>query len=86
MLVTLKEYGVFGVVSGVLIGKPIDETYADEYKKLLVSVIDDPDLPVLYNINIGHATPRCIIPFGVDARVDAEKHIMTIEDEKNSSN
>ena len=84
MLVTLKKYGVFGVVSGVLIGKPIDETYADEYKKLLVSVIDDPDLPVLYNINIGHATPRCIIPFGVDARVDAEKQIITIEDEKNS--
>ena len=84
MLVALKEYGVFGVVSGVLIGKPIDETYADEYKKLLVSVIDDPDLPVLYNINIGHATPRCIIPFGVDARVDAGKQIITIEDEKNS--
>ena len=77
MLVALKEYGVFGAVSGVLIGKPIDETYAEEYKKLLVSVIDDPDLPILCNINIGHATPRCIIPFGIDARVDADKQVIT---------
>lgn len=26
---------------------------------------------VVANINIGHATPRCIIPFGVEAVVDA---------------
>lgn len=47
ILVALKEYGVFGVISGVLIGKPMDETYVEEYKELLVSVIDDPALPIL---------------------------------------
>ncbi len=79
MLIVLKEYGIFDVVSGVLVGKPMDETYADEYKELLVRVIDSPDLPVLYDINIGHATPRCIIPFGVNAVVDADKQVITFE-------
>jgi muramoyltetrapeptide carboxypeptidase LdcA involved in peptidoglycan recycling len=51
----------------------MDEVYAEEYKKVLVSVINDPSLPIVYNINIGHATPRCIIPFGIDATVDAGK-------------
>ena len=79
MLIVLKEYGIFDAVSGVLVGKPMDETYADEYKELLVRVIDSPDLPVLYDINIGHATPRCIIPFGVNAVVDADKQVITFE-------
>ena len=79
MLVALKERGVFGVVSGVLIGKPMDETYAEEYKKLLVSVIGDPALPILCNINIGHATPRCIIPFGIEAKVDANSQCISFE-------
>ncbi len=79
MLLVLKEAGVFDVVSGVLVGKPMDETYADEYKRLLVKVINDPDLPILWNINIGHATPRCIIPFGVPARVDANKQVITFD-------
>jgi muramoyltetrapeptide carboxypeptidase LdcA involved in peptidoglycan recycling len=72
----LKERGVFGAVSGVLAGKPMDGAFEDEYKELLVEVIDDPQLPVLCNINIGHALPHCIMPFGVDAEVDAERHVI----------
>lgn len=79
MLLALKEYGLFNVVSGVLVGKPMDETYADEYKKLLVKITDSPRLPILCNINIGHAAPRCIIPFGVHATVDADKQVITFE-------
>jgi muramoyltetrapeptide carboxypeptidase LdcA involved in peptidoglycan recycling len=72
----LKETGVFGAVNGVLAGKPMDETYADEYKQLLIEVIDRPELPIVFNLNIGHAMPRCIMPFGVNAVVDAEKQII----------
>ena len=72
----LKEKGVFDVVSGVLVGKPMDETYVEEYKRHLIDVIGDPRLPVVCNINIGHAEPRCIIPFGVEAVVDVEKKVI----------
>ena len=75
-LLYLKEAGVFDQVSGVLAGKPMDETYAQEYKQALVSVIDKPELPIVFNLNIGHAMPRCILPFGVDAVVDADKQII----------
>ena len=72
----LKETGVFEAVNGVLAGKPMDETYAEEYSELLVEVINRPELPVVFNVNIGHAMPRCIMPFGVEAAVDAEKQII----------
>lgn len=73
----LKDTGVFQAVSGVLIGKPMDQVYEQEYKQALVEEIDDPALPVVCNLNIGHATPRCIIPFGVNAVVDAKEQRIT---------
>ncbi len=75
-LESLKETGVFNTVSGVLVGKPMDETYAEEYKQLLAKVIDRPQLPIVFNVNIGHAMPRCIIPFGIKAFVDADSQII----------
>ena len=72
----LRQTGVFEQVSGVVAGKPMDEAFADDYKKLLVQVIDRPELPIVCNINIGHAMPRCIIPFGIDAVVDTDKQII----------
>lgn len=72
-LTILKETGVFGVVSGVLTGKPIDGMYQEEYRKLLTEVVDDPSLPIVCNLSVGHAAPRCIIPFGVEATVDTDR-------------
>ena len=72
----LKQTGVFEAVSGLLIGKPMDETYAQEYRLLLTKVIDRPDLPIVFNLNVGHSVPRCIIPFGINAFVDNNKHII----------
>ena len=76
----LKGSGVFDAVSGVLVGKPMDETYAEEYKQLLVELIDKPELPIVFNLNIGHAMPRCIMPFGVPAVVDAKRQIIRFAD------
>lgn len=82
MLVTLKKTGVFDVVSGVLCGKPMDEAYFEEYKKIIVEVINNPTLPIAVNINVGHAAPRCIIPFGVHAVVDIDHQLIRFNYEK----
>lgn len=76
-LLTLEDTGIFDVINGMLVGKPMDETYYEEYKQILSEVIQNPELPIVYNINVGHALPRCIIPFGVDATVDVEKQRIT---------
>jgi len=79
MLNNLKNAGVFDNVSGIICGKPMDEKYFDDYKKIIVKVVNNPDLPIVVNINIGHATPRCIIPFGVNATVDTDKQVIMFE-------
>ena len=72
-LMHLKNAGVLDAVNGLLIGKPQNEVYDKEYRAILQEVVDDPEKPIVCNLPIGHALPRCILPFGVEAEVDAEK-------------
>lgn len=71
-LQALKSRGIFDVINGIIVGKPADEAYYEEYKKALIDTVNNKALPIVYNVNVGHALPRCIIPFGVNATVDAE--------------
>ena len=50
-----------------------------EYKQILLEEVGNTGLPIVYNINIGHAKPRCIIPFGVQATVDTEKQVIRFQ-------
>ena len=67
----MEDAGVFNAVSGILAGKPMDRTYEREYKEMLREFTGPYGMPVVCNINIGHSQPRCIIPFGREAVVDA---------------
>ncbi len=78
-IVLLKEKGVFDVVNGVLVGKPQDEAYYQEYKELLIKVIDNEKLPIVYNVNFGHATPRCALQYGALAKVDMKQRLIRIQ-------
>ena len=69
----LKEKGVFGVVNGVLVGTPQDEAFYQEYKDILIKVIDNGKLPIVYNVNFGHATPRCALQYGAVVKVDMKQ-------------
>ena len=76
MIRAIKEQGIFDVLSGVLVGKPQNEIYYYDYRKILLEEISNEDLSIVYNLNVGHATPRCIIPFGVNAEVNVDKQVI----------
>lgn len=78
-LITLKNTGIFQVINGVIIGKPQDEAYYEEYKELILKIIPD-TVPVMYNVNFGHAYPRTVIPYGINAEVDLDKKTITLKE------
>lgn len=80
MILKLQEYGIFDVISGLIVGKPQNEEYYNEYKKIILDEIRNKELSIVYNINIGHSTPRCIIPFRVNAKVDIERQIIEFKE------
>ncbi len=76
----LKSRGIFEVINGIIVGKPQNEVYYEEYKLVYKEVVNNKDLPIMYNVNFGHALPRCILPYGVEVEVDiVNKKIVLIE-------
>lgn len=75
---SLKETGIFEEVAAVIFGKPADEAFYEEYKTIIKEVIDDERLPVMYNLNFGHAYPRCVIPYGLEAELDFDKKTLEV--------
>ena len=70
MLIELKNRNILKLVKGVLVGKPQNEAHYEEYKDVYKKVFTDLDTPVLFNLNFGHAYPRCIIPYDRETTVD----------------
>ncbi len=70
MIKKLDEHGMFTHISGLIIGKPQNETYYDELKQIIVEEISNKEISILYNLNFGHALPRMILPF--DAEIECE--------------
>ena len=69
----LGAQGLFDVIKGIIVGKPQEEKYYDGYKEVYKKVMKEfhkEDLPIMYNINIGHAYPIGIIPLGIDFKID----------------
>ena len=77
-LYALKNEGVFDNISGIIVGKPMNEKYYEEYKTVWRKIVDNEDLPILYNVNFGHSAPRAVLPYGALAHVDAEKQEITL--------
>ena len=73
-----KNNKVLESVKGIIVGKPIDEKYYEEYKQVYQKVFADLETPVLYNVNFGHSVPRCIIPYNAEATVDFDDKSITI--------
>jgi muramoyltetrapeptide carboxypeptidase LdcA involved in peptidoglycan recycling len=78
----LVAQGIIDKINGIIIGKPLDEKYYEEYKEIYIKVIGKeakrPDLPILYNVNFGHNAPQSIIPYGVMAQIDCTNKTFSI--------
>ncbi|NEU04273.1 S66 family peptidase [Clostridium senegalense] len=83
----LRNYGSQGIfqnAKGIIFGKPYDNKYYDEYKKVILKVINEElklkDLPIMYNMNFGHTAPIITIPYGAIGEIDCNKVEFSILD------
>jgi muramoyltetrapeptide carboxypeptidase LdcA involved in peptidoglycan recycling len=74
----LKQEGVFDNINGIIIGKPMNENYYEEYKSVWLDTVNNNELPILYNVNFGHSAPRAVLPYGAAARVNADRQEITL--------
>lgn len=73
MLETLTTEGILNNVKALIVGKPDDEVHYSAYKTILTKIGKNLKLPIIYNVNVGHALPRAMIPLGLNGRIDFDK-------------
>ena len=76
LLRNLQAQGILQVISGILVGKPADREKEEEYKAVYRRVIGEeaglPQLPILFNVNVGHAYPTGLLPLGLNYKLNAD--------------
>lgn len=74
--------GLFDVIRGIIVGKPARrskyEPYKEAYRTVVGKEAGHPELPILFNVNFGHAEPIGIIPYGVKCRLNADQKTLTL--------
>ena len=81
MLQTLEQTGMFQNISGILIGKPQNETYYNEYRELYSKLASFYQIPTIYNLNFGHSYPRTILPYGAKVDIDFSNQNISLLEE-----
>jgi muramoyltetrapeptide carboxypeptidase LdcA involved in peptidoglycan recycling len=80
MLQNLKCAGILSEVRAIITGKPQNERYYTDYCRALLTVTQDLDLPIMTNLNFGHAYPRTALPYELLATVDLDAQTLTIDE------
>lgn len=82
ILRNLQAQGIFDVIKGIIVGKPSRrskyEPYKEVYRRVVAKEAGHPELPILFNVNFGHAEPIGVIPIGVKCQLDADNKTLTL--------
>lgn len=78
----LQAQGILNRIRGVVFGKPAAEDKFESYKDVLRQVIGFeaglPELPILYNVNVGHSYPIGLFPLGLRYELDCDRKRLTL--------
>ena len=82
LLRNLQVQGILQVLAGILVGKPAYREREDGYKAVFRQVIAGeaglPELPILWNVNAGHAYPTGVLPLGLLYELDCERKALRL--------
>jgi muramoyltetrapeptide carboxypeptidase len=75
-LQVLRHNGVFDRIAGLLVGPTetvqILPDAPKSLREVVLDVLGDRDIPVIGNVNLGHAGPNIPLPLGIRAAIDAD--------------
>ena len=78
----LCAQGIFDVINGIIVGRPAFrqklESYKEVYRKVVGFEAGHPELPILYNVNVGHAYPIGVFPLGLRYEIDCDNKKLTL--------
>ncbi|AOG60497.1 hypothetical protein SHELI_v1c05460 [Spiroplasma helicoides] len=79
LLKALEEKNIFKNIKALLVGKPQDNTYFDDYIFVFKQLAKKYNLPIVFNLNFGHSYPKFIISYKSCILIDSVKNKLTIK-------
>jgi muramoyltetrapeptide carboxypeptidase len=76
----LRHAGILDRIAGMVVGIPqaIDGLDPPTLQEIVLDVLGDRDIPVLGNVEVGHAGPNLPMPVGIRAALDAEHRSLSL--------
>ncbi|HXB13947.1 MAG TPA: S66 peptidase family protein [Bacteroidia bacterium] len=78
----LGAQGILQNINGLIMGRPYDNKYAEQYDKSLLQVVQDElgltQLPIITGMDFGHIMPVFTIPYGVMAEINPVQKTFSI--------
>ncbi|MCD6022479.1 MAG: muramoyltetrapeptide carboxypeptidase [Actinomycetia bacterium] len=78
----LRQAGVLDRISGMVVGRPFEVEPTppgpDSLRDIVLEVVGDRDIPVLGDVDIGHAGPNLPMPLGIRAEMDADALMLSL--------
>lgn len=78
----LGRIGALQKIKGLLIGKLCNYSSFEIHKKILLEIVNAKygltDLTIVANINFGHTSPICILPYGAETEIDSDNKRISI--------
>ena len=82
LLRNLQAQGILQVLAGILVGKPAyrerEESYKAVFRQVIAGEAGLPELPILWNVNAGHAYPTGVFPLGLQYELDCERKTLRL--------
>jgi muramoyltetrapeptide carboxypeptidase LdcA involved in peptidoglycan recycling len=82
LLRNFHAQGILHAINGIIVGKPSIknkyESYKEVYRKVIAEEANLPGLPILYNVNVGHAYPIGLFPLGLTYEINCENKTLTL--------
>jgi len=78
----LQNARVLEKIEGLIVGRPFGflKEERQEFYSILSDHVRDYEVPVVANVDLGHTDPIITIPLGVDARLDSNYNLFSIEE------
>ena len=78
----LAAQGILQVLRGIIVGKPAFrdklETYPEVFRQVVGFEAGRKDLPILFNVNVGHAYPIGLFPLGLTYEIDCDNKTLRL--------
>jgi len=78
----LAAQGTLQVLRGIIVGKPAFrgklETYPEVFRQVVGFEAGRKDLPILFNVNVGHAYPIGLFPLGLTYEIDCDNKTLRL--------